>query len=543
MPTKTTAEVLVEGLVVNGIETLFCLPGVQNDEFFDALHKSGAPRPVHTRHEQGSAYMALGAALATGEPQAYCVVPGPGFLNTTAALCTAYAVNAPVLALVGQIPERAIGKGYGLLHEIPDQLGIMERLTKSAARITGAADAAVKITDAFRQLRNGCPRPVALECAMTTWTKSAKFDRPLEKAPRKSMEIDLDAVAEAARILGAARRPMIVVGGGALGASEAVRALAEMLQAPVISSRNGRGVLDSRHYLSHTMPAGHALWKDADAVLAIGSRLQPQRQIWGTDDGLKIIHLDIDRAALERIGPRDVTIMADAAAGTAALIDKLQGVNAKRENREDEMTTLKSAFAKTFRDTVGPQVALLDAIREALPDDGIFVEELTQLGYVSRFAFPAYRPRTFLSSGYQGTLGWGLATALGAKVAMPDRKIVSIAGDGGFMFNVQELATAVKHKIAVTIVVLNDNAYGNVKRMQQENYGGRTIASDLANPDFVALAEAFGARGMRANSPGELGRAISASFETDDRPTVIEVPCGEFPSPWGLVQLPRQRGF
>ena len=185
---------------------------------------------------------------------------------------------------------------------------------------------------------------------------------------------------------------------------------------------------------------------------------------------------------------------------------------------------------------------VLDAIRAALPEDGIFVEELTQISYVSRFAFAAYQPRTYLSSGYQGTFGWGLATALGAKLAMPDRKIVSIAGDGGFMFNVQELATAVKHKIAVAIVVLNDNAYGNVKRMQQENYDGRTIASDLANPNFVALAEAFGARGLRADTPDELGRAIGASFETDDAPTVIEVPCGEFPSPWGLVQLPRQRG-
>jgi acetolactate synthase-1/2/3 large subunit len=541
METKTTAEVLVEGLVVNGIEALFCLPGVQNDDFFDALHRSGAPRPVHTRHEQGAAYMALGAALATGEPQAYCVVPGPGFLNTTAALCTAYAVNAPVLALVGQIPEAAIGKGYGLLHEIPDQLGIMERLTKSAARITGAADAAAKITDAFSQLRNGCPKPVALECPMTTWSDRAQFDQPLEKALREPVEIDLDAIGAAARILGAARRPMIVVGGGALAASAEVQALAEMLQAPVISSRNGRGVLDSRHYLSHTMPAGHALWKDADAVIAIGSRLQTQRQHWGTDDDLKIIHLDCDREALARIGPCDVAILADAAAGTTALIDKLQGVNARRESRGDEMAVLKGAFDKKFRQAVGPQVALLDAIRNALPDDGIFVEELTQIGYVSRFAFAAYGPRTFLSSGYQGTLGWGLATALGAKIAMPDRKVVSIAGDGGFMFNVQELATAVKHKIAVTIVVLNDNAFGNVKRMQQENYAGRTIASDLANPDFVALAEAFGARGMRVNSPDALGRALAASFEIEDGPCVIEVPCGEFPSPWGLIQLPRQR--
>jgi acetolactate synthase I/II/III large subunit len=542
MVTKTTAEVLVEGLVVNEIDTLFCLPGMQNDGFFDALHKSGAPHALHTRHEQGSAYMALGAAVATGKPQAYCVVPGPGFLNTTAALSTAYALNAPVLALVGQIPEGAIGKGFGLLHEIPDQLGIMERLTKSAAHITGAEDAAVKITDAFRQLRSDCPKPVALECAMTTWTTTAEFSGPLEKATAENRDIDLDSIAEAARILGAAKKPMICVGGGALGVSEAVRELAEMLQAPVISSRNGRGVLDSRHYLSHTMPAGHALWKDTDAVLAIGSRLQVQRQLWGTDDGLKIIHLDADNDTIERFTPCDVKIVAESAVGVPALIDKLQGVNAKRDSREDELTALQATFDKTFRDAVGPQMELLDAIRNELPEDGIFVEDLTQIGYVSRFAFPTYQPRTFLSSGYQGTLGWGFAGALGAKVAMPDRKIVSIAGDGGFMFNVQEMATAVQNKIAVTVIVLNDNAFGNVKRIQQEGYGGRTIASDLQNPNFVALAESFGALGLRAHTPAELGGALRTSFENDDGPTLIEVPCGEFPSPWGLIQLPRQRG-
>ncbi|MBT5808968.1 MAG: hypothetical protein HOI19_01260, partial [Rhodospirillaceae bacterium] len=194
------------------------------------------------------------------------------------------------------------------------------------------------------------------------------------------------------------------------------------------------------------------------------------------------------------------------------------------------------------RDAVGPQMALLDAIRAELPEDGIFVEDLTQIGYVSRFAFPAYQPRTFLCSGYQGTLGWGFAAALGAKIAMPDRKIVSIAGDGGFMFNVQELATAVQNKISVTVIVLNDGAFGNVKRMQQEGYEGRTIASNLQNPDFVKLAESFGAQGLRAHSPEDLGRAIRKSFETEDGPTLIEVPCGEFPSPWGLIQLPRQRG-
>jgi acetolactate synthase-1/2/3 large subunit len=273
-----------------------------------------------------------------------------------------------------------------------------------------------------------------------------------------------------------------------------------MLQAPVIAYRGGRGVLDSRHALSHTLPAGHLLWRDADVVLGIGTRLQPQQTAWGTDDRLQIIRIDIDAEEIDRIAKPDVRIVGDAVVVLQRLLAILPRDNKTRPSRQDEMQALKADMAARFA-KLQPQLAYLEAIRAELPEDGIFVDDLTQVGYVSRFAFPVYRPRTFLSSAYQGTLGWGFAAAIGAKVACPEKPVVAVAGDGGFMFNVQELATAMRHRIAVVAIVFNDNAYGNVRRIQQQQFSGHTIASDLVNPDFVKLAESFGALGLQATTP------------------------------------------
>ena len=215
----TAAEAVVRTLELNGIDTVFALPGVQNDYLFDALHGAqGAIRTLHTRHEQGAAYMALGAAMATGKPAAYAVVPGPGILNTTAALSTAYACNAPVLALTGQIPSTTIGRGLGMLHEIPDQLGTLRGLTKFAARIRSPQEAPGLVDEAFRQLLSGRPRPVALECPLDIWPKRGRVVLPAQPAVRVRDPIDSDAVEAAAKLLAEAERPLIVVGGGAQGA-------------------------------------------------------------------------------------------------------------------------------------------------------------------------------------------------------------------------------------------------------------------------------------------------------------------------------------
>lgn len=528
-------------LEVNGIDTLFCLPGVQNDPFFDALYdRTNAIRPIHARHEQACAYMALGYSMAAGKPSAYVVVPGPGFLNTTAALSTAYAVNAPVLALTGQIQQSMIGRNVGLLHELPDQLAIMRGLTKWADRIPSPAAAPGLVNEAFRRLLSGRQRPVGLECAMDTWARRAPVELIATPAVADPCPVDEEAVERAAKLLGAAKRPMIVVGGGAQHAGEHVQRIAEMIDAPVMTGRMGQGVIDGRHRLSITAPAGYRFWGEADVVLAVGTRLQPQQQNWGMDDALKIIRIDVDSEELDRHRKPEIGIVGDAAATLKALADRLAGHNAKRNGRADEVAEIKAAANKTIRDALAPQITYLEAIRKALPDDGILVDELTQMGYAARFAYPTYKPRTFLSTGYQGTLGWGYATSLGAKVAKPDSAVVSISGDGGFLFTGMEMATAAQHGIGVVAVVFSDGAYGNVRRIQQQSFNNRTIASDLKNPDFVKMGESFGIESVRVGSPDELGAAISRGI-AKGAPMLIDCPVGQLPDPWPLVQLPRIR--
>lgn len=536
------ADLVAETLIANGIDQLYCLPGVQNDGFFDALFdRTDRITPIQTRHEQGAAYMATGAALATGRPQAFCVVPGPGFLNTTAALSTAYAVNAPVLALAGQIPLGAQGKGHGLLHEIPDQFGILERLTKSSHRITGPQDTAATLQAAFRDLKSGRPRPVGLEVAVNLWGQAVADDGSgLEVAANTMPALDTDAIDQAARLIAAARSPMIVVGGGAQDDAATVRQLANRIGAPVVAFRTGHGIMPDDEDLSIGMPVAHSLWADVDLVIGLGTRLQSQVNAWGQDDDMKIIHIDIDKTQIGRSAKIDVGIHASLGDALPAL---LAAVEAKADHNAEWLA--KTADAKTQRageyaQRLGPQMAWLDAIRDALPPEGIFVDELTQTGYVSRFAFPSYAPRTFISTGYQGTLGYGIATALGVAHARRDVPVVAISGDGGALFTITELATAVHHQIPLTVVLFNDNAFGNVRRLQIDNYDSRLIASDLSSPDFAALATSFGAQGLLASTPEDLRHSLEIAMAYDG-PSVIEVPVGELPSPWDFVLMPKVR--
>lgn len=541
MERLSTAEAIVSMLELNGIDKLFCLPGVQNDPLFDVLFDAAERiKIIASRHEQGAAYMALGAALATGKPSAYCVVPGPGFLNTTAALATAQSCGAQVLALIGQIPSAYIGRQLGLLHEIPDQSGMLGSLTKWSAPIQAPHDASRLVDEAFQQLLNGRSQPVGLECSADVWAKTAVVDSIKVNAERRAFTVDEDAVEAAAKLLGQAKNPLIVVGGGAQDASAEVTALAELLQAPVTAFRMGRGVVDSRNPLSVTVPIGHHLWSKADVVVGIGTRLQTQQLSWGVDDELKIIRIDIDPAELNRIREPDVGLIGYAEDVVRALVDRLPNHMTRRDSRTEEMTSLKASFHEKFQ-KLQPQLDYLDVIRTELPEDGILVDELVQVGYVGRFAFPVYHPRTFISSGYQGTLGWGMATSIGVQMAKPETRVVALAGDGGFMFNVQELAVAVQHDLPLVTIIFNDGAYGNVRRTQKEMFGNRLIATDLTNPDFVKLAESFGAMGLPATSPETLRAALRRAFDHKG-PSVIEVRVGEMPNPWEFMLLPGVRG-
>ena len=541
MPLMSGGDAVVRSLLAHDISTIYCLPGVQSDHLFNAMFDAGdALAVVHTRHEQGAAYMALGAALATGKTAAYSVVPGPGFLNSSAALATAYSTGARVLALIGQLPSHAIGKGQGLLHEIPDQLGILRKLTKWAERPEKPRDAPGVIARAFKELRSGRPRPVGVEVPPDMLQARAEVDisapLPLDAAPA----FDEDAIERAADLLAKAECPVIFVGGGALDAAEEVRALAERLSAPVVSYRRGKGVLDDRHPLSHALPGGHALWRTADVVLAVGTRLQMQLSGWGTDDKLKLIKIDIDPEELDRIRAPEIGITGDAASVLAHINEHLRHVQPMRPDRLAQSRALKERIAADAS-VLAPQAGFLRAIRDVLPDDGVLVDELTQVGYSARTVYEARKPRTFISSGYQGTLGWGVATALGAKYALGVAPVVAISGDGGFMFNVQELSTAVRHRIPIVVIIFNDGAYGNVRNMQKNLHGNRVIGTDLANPDFVRLAESFGIAGYRARDPEGLRQTLEKSLASNE-PALIEVPVGEMPSPWQFIDLPKVRG-
>ncbi len=537
----TAAEAVVSTLIGHGLDTVYALPGVQNDHLFEALFKfSDRFRTIHTRHEQGAAYMALGAALATGKPQAYAVVPGPGLLNSSAALLTAYSMNAQVLALVGQIPAGDIGKGLGHLHEIRDQTGLIARLVDHTSLIRKPEQASRLTAQALRAMQTGRPGPAALECAIDVWGQSAPvaLQAPL---PVPKPKVDMDAVRRAAKRLGAAKRPMIICGGGAQDAGAEVTALSAMLQAPVLGYRRGRGVLDSRDPLSVTLPLGRDLWGEADVVLAVGTRLLIQFTQWGVDRELAIIRVDADPMEHNRLHRPAVALTGDAKPILQRLLAELPTHNAKRPSRTAEMQERQAAWRKRL-EKLSPQIAFLDAIRAELPEDGLFVDEVTQIGFASRLLFPVYKPRTYLSPGYQDNLGWGFATALGAQHARPDVPVVAISGDGGFMFTANEIATAMRHRIPLVTVLFSDGAFGNVRRIQQERYGNRLIGSDLANPDFVAFGKSFGAEATRVTSPDDLRQALRRAFAHRDGPTLIEVPVGQMPSPWEFIMMDRIRG-
>jgi acetolactate synthase-1/2/3 large subunit len=491
--------------------------------------------------------MALGAALATGKPQACAVVNGPGLLNASAALLTAYSMNAPVLALIGEIPAGDIGRNIGHLHELRGQADVIARLVGHSAQIGAPADAPRRVAEAMRAMQTGRRGPAALVCPIDVWGARGLATPQPPIAPDEPA-IDDDAILAAAKRLGAAKNPMILCGGGAQDAGPEITQLSAMLQAPVLGYRRGRGLLDSRDPLSVTLPLAHELWAKTDAVLAVGTRMYMQQNAvfgvgpWGLDDDIAVIRVDSDPEEPGRLNAPAVALIGDAAPILRRLIDALPAHNTKRRSRKAEMTRRQAAWRQRLETALPQQLAFLDALRAELPEDGIYVDEVTQIGFAARLAFPVHKPRTFLSPGYQDNLGWGFATALGAQHARPDVPVVSINGDGGFMFTASELATAMHHRIPLTTIVFNDGAFGNVRRIQQDAYGNRLIACDLADPDFVRFAESFGAAAERAKSPKALRAALRRAFRRRDTPTLIEVPVGPMANPWPYIFLPRVRG-
>ena len=538
----TGGQAVVRSLIKEGVDTIFGLPGVQNDWLYNALYDYRAEiRVIHTRHEQGAGYMALGYNLASGKVGVCNIVPGPGFLNSSAALATAWGLNAKVLSLVGQIPLKAQGKGRGVLHEIPNQLAIQQQLTKWANRITSPAEVPTMMQQAFHQLQNGRPRPVGIEVSMDVLSKEMDVDfSNYKKAKTQPTAVDELQIEKAAQLLAKAKNPLIFVSSGAMETGTTIQQLAEYLQAPVFAYRTGKGILSSRHYLSFPVPAAHALWQSADVIIGIGSHVRMPLSKWGVDKKLQFISINIDKTAHNRLIEPTLSVTADAKIAVEAILEQLPKISSPTPSKKSEMVAFRKAWNEKTA-YLEPQTTILKTIREELPDEGILVDELTQVGFASRIVYDAYLPRTYLCTGFMGTLGWGFQTALGAKVAKPDVPVISVAGDGGFMFGVQELATAVQHKIGVILLLFNNNLYGNVRAMQENLYDNRVIATDLHNPDFVKMAHAFGANAVRVNNFEDMRKAIRDA-KGESLPTVIEVPIGtDLPSTNRFKALPKVR--
>ena len=543
----TGGAAIIEAARANGMTTLFGVPGAQTYPLFDALHGTGIELIV-PRHEQAAAYMAMGYAKSTGRTGVFTVVPGPGVLNAAAALCTAMGNCTPLVCVTGQVPSAFLGKGRGHLHELADQALTLRTLIKDAWRIDSASAASRLVNQAFRHAAGGRPGPIAVEMCWDTMMASEPCSIAPAEAPLPEPTVDPEAVAAAVRMLAAAKRPMIMCGAGAQHAAREVELLAETLQAPVTAFRSGRGIVPEDHALGVASVAARELWDDVDVLVGIGSRLEMPYMRWGDSmryerkpsRGPKLIRIDIAPEEMRRFEP-DVAIVADSATACRALADGLRARASPSATRRAEIAAAKR-IAEAAIDRIQPQASFLRAIRAALPRDGILVPELSQVGFTTYTgAFPVLAPRTYISEGFQGTLGFGFPTALGAKVANPRKAVVSVTGDGGFMFGVQELATAAQYGIALVTIVFNNHSFANVLRDQEVRFGGRTIGSRLVNPDFVRLAESFGVAAQRVTAPQELQRALENELAAA-RPALIEVALatGVERSPWPLIHMSKR---
>jgi acetolactate synthase I/II/III large subunit len=536
MPSLTTGQAIVESLLCHGVDTVFGIPGAHTYDLIDALHGAGDRiRFITTRHEQAAGYLAFGYAKSSGRPGVFSVVPGPGVLNAGAAMCTALGACTPILCLTADIPAPLIGRGRGILHELPDQLATLRSITKWAARIDHPTQASAAVADAFHAMQSGRPGPAALATPWDVLGQRAEVASHAPLALSAGSPVDTDAIERAVALIRTAKNPMITVGAGALHAGEEVLALARLLQAPVTAHRSGRGLVSEDSPYGFSGGSAIGLWMDTDVVIGIGSRLELQHLRWKKmPPGAQFVRIDIDPTEMVRLPPT-VGIVADAKAGAAALVEALRKVIEPRASRENAFREVKARARAQF-EQVQPQLAYLDVLRRVLPRDGFLVEEISQMGFTARFGFPVYAPRTYVTCGYQETLGFGFNTALGAKLANPRKAVVSITGDGGFMFGVQELATAVHERIAVVTCVFNNNAYGNVRRDQLNSYQGRLIGAELTNPDFVKLAESFGVTAYRVHAPDEFAPALEKAIALD-KPAVIEVMVerGAEASPWPFL--------
>jgi acetolactate synthase-1/2/3 large subunit len=539
MDKRTGGEWVVEALRAEGVRHVFGIPGVHNLAIYDALLRQSDIAHVLARHEQGAAFMADGYARASGRPGVVVVTTGPGATNVLTPLAESYAVSVPVVAIMSDIAAPMVGRDLGALHEVVNQIECFRPVTRMADAIAAAEDIPTTVAGAFELLRTGRPGPIAISVPYDVLgTAVEAVVRAPSTAGRPPCHVA--EIADAARRLERARKPLLIAGGGVVtaGAEAELLALARRLGAPVITTVMGRGAIaeDDPLWLG-VLPnkrATEPVLREADVILAVGCRFTA-RSTQGLLLNLQftpaqtLIHLDVDPTVIGRLYPAQLGIVGDARDGLARLVAALGPEKATSAWDPARLAELRVAAGPRYTPAVA---ALIDALRRGVPPDGIVVNDQTGINYWMEWRFPVLRPRTFLYPIGTAVLGYGVPAAIGAKIARPDRPVVAVIGDGGFMFSVNELATAVKYRLPIAFVVMNDDRFGAIKWLQEKMFDGRWGEVDLANPDFVALARAFGARGERVRDVSALPAALQTAFAADG-PTLLEVALDVEP-PWEM---------
>ncbi|MCE2458652.1 MAG: thiamine pyrophosphate-binding protein [Dehalococcoidia bacterium] len=532
-------EALAKSLVREGVEVVFGIPGIQIYGIVDGLRNEPGIRMISTRHEQATTYMADGYARASGEPGVALVVPGAGLYNAASGLTNAYSRSMPVLLIAGQIPRGAIGKNLGAVHEIADQSGTVRSVTKWQRQASRPREVPDAVFEAFRQMRTGRPRPVLIEMPPEAGVEREEVQ--LRDPARISRIVPSpDDLREAAQIIAQSSTPLIFAGGGVArsDAEQALVRLAEATNIPVITSSGGKGVIPDSHPLSYGScfsPRGErqemnqlfGVMQSADVVIGIGARFSLGNP---AGEASTLVNINIDDTELTRVQSNTIPLHGDARVTIEALLPYLMEAGAgERPSTAEAVSAARSLIGHYDTELKEPLYEVLEAIRDGTPDDAFIVWDVTQFGYYARTHWQVNQPKTYIDSGYSFNLGYAFPTALGVKVAKPNRPVVCMAGDGGFMFNSSELATAMKYGINVVTVLFRNDSYGNVARDLDDAFGG-SYGTDLHNPDFVKFAESFGAVGMRADDPMDLERLIPLALE-QQAPVVIDVPFGDLPMP------------
>ncbi len=521
--TRTGGELVVEALHCYGVSTVFGIPGVHNLPIYEALRQQPAIRHILARHEQGAAFMADGYARASGRPGVALVTSGPGALNTLTPLGEAYTDSSPVLVIATNVERRLLETRRGTLHELRDQPGAFRAVIGNCERVLAAADLIPAFQRVWSTLTGGRPRPAAMDIPFDVLDDETGVDLLPLPARRCAMPKQED-LRRAAALLRDAQRPLIYAGGGAIGAGDALTALAERLSAPVLTSVKGKGVIPEDHplalgFLGPVRGPLAGYFRECDVVLAVGTRFAGSMAAnWQAPIARSLIRVDADAAELSGVVTPTVALLADARCALEALSAEL-GPGAKPA--DPALVALKQQAQREARATAPWRTAVLDAVRAALPRDGILSVDMTMVGYQANTTYPAYAPHTLLVPSGFGTLGFALPVAIGAKAAVGSRPVVALVGDGGFQFTMQEVATAIQHRLGVAILLVNDNSYTAVRRGQERRYGKNT-AVDLVNPDFQQLARAYGIEAELVAEPSGLSPALQRAFERD-LPTLVEI--------------------